>query len=116
MKLKLRTLFEAQRAIQNLLNEKLPVKAAYRVQKAIRLIGEELKDFEAVRLDLAKKFADGADEVPEEKRPEFNAAIDAVLDEEVEIKIEPIPLSLLGETNLSIRDVLLLEFLLLEDE
>ena len=120
MQTTLQTLLDAQPAIQHLLEQKLPVKAAYRLQKALRKILTEIRDFEMVRAKMIHEYAGVAEDqpakVPEEKIGDFTREIGVLLQEEVELEgVVKVKLEELEGCTLSVADVMGLEFLIEEE-
>lgn len=116
MKIQLRTLVESSEALQHLLDEKLPIKTAYKLQRTLRAVLAEVSSFEAARNALVRQLAQAKDapgpvQVPADKMNEFLKQIDETLSTEVDVDVVRVPLSELGEVQLSVRDVLLLSYL-----
>jgi hypothetical protein len=105
MKLTLGKLVGMQAAMAALAQIKLPAKASYRIAKNTRLIQQEMAAFEEARLGAAKEFGtlhpDGTKYSFEpEKLTLFNAAMEAVAKEEVEIALMVVPLPELGDIQI----------------
>lgn len=101
MKLKVKQIVQSQNAIQVLNGEKLPLKLAWRFQRNIRKITTELEDFNKVNFELVKKYGkenepngSGTWELLKENVTAYDEEIRPILDDEVEIDVQPIPLSL----------------------
>jgi len=101
MLLKLLTLVDAKNAFALLGNEKLPYKLSWMIQRAIRKVTSELQEYEKINLELCIKY--GVEQEPKgsgiwrllpENNIVYQNEIKPILDEEVEIDINPIPLSL----------------------
>lgn len=113
--MKLRTIIEAGEAIQHLLDLKLPLKVSYSIQRTVRPLLEELRTFENARDELIRTMGKpdetGAVKVAREQMPTFLKEVNELLDLEIDVSITKISLEdLSGE--LSVRDMLLLEFLI----
>jgi hypothetical protein len=103
MKIKLSSLLAKKEALIQLVNKQLPVRASFKLGKTVRLINTELSEYEKVRTDLVKKYGKETEngdftvikDTPEMKS--FQEELSQILDEEIEIDIQPISLSDLGE-------------------
>jgi hypothetical protein len=108
IKVQLRELADIMRGLRMIMPKKLGA-ASYKVNKIARVIQKEFDDYEAVRKDLllqyCKKDSDGNlivennryhFESPEQEAM-FLVEFDKLLNEEVEITIEPISFNSLGE-------------------
>lgn len=121
MKVKLQNIIESKEAIQHLMDQHLPVIAAFRLQKTLRIVVENEQDFEKARVSLVDQLGVPNPEyptsktIPPEKMDEFVSRLKELLDEEVELRVTKIPLSTIASADLSVRDVLLLDYLIEED-
>lgn len=93
MKLSIRTIADSVQALGILYGLGLPVGAAYRLTKFIKLINAEMDTFNTTRLELAKQYghigeANGQSvykfETADEKA-DFARGMDALLSEEIEL-------------------------------
>jgi hypothetical protein len=121
MKTTLKTLVNSEAALQHLAEQKLPIKTAYRLQKALRKITEAVSDFDKARSRLVYELA-GVEEgqpakVPEEKLADFNKEMMDLLEEEVELEgVVQVSLDELEGSTLSVGDLMLLDFLIVNEE
>ena len=97
-----RDILSKREALTKLLEAELPVKAGFRLAKNVRLINDELIEYEKIRNDLVKKYGEEKDDTVQVKENspemvEFLKELEIVLDEKVDIKIKPIKLADLGE-------------------
>lgn len=108
MKLKLEDLVNAEPALVRLSQNQLPVKLAYRIQKALRQIDRELQDYHTTRGELVKrhgqeKTVEGQPgpmwEVPRgtEKWDAYIKDLDELTAEEVDLNIHAVQLSMFPE-------------------
>lgn len=107
MKLKLNKIADAQPSVVALMNTKLPVGAAFRVARAAKILGEELQAFDKVRLERAAEFGTLSEDgmtynFEGENTKLFNSAMEALLNEEVDVPFDLIPSGKLGD-NLTIE-------------
>lgn len=101
MKVKMKQIVQSQNAIQVLNGEKLPLKLAWRIQKNVRRITAELEDYNKINLELFKKYGEekepkgsGQWKLLPEKTTLYDEEIKPILEDDVEIGVQPIPLSL----------------------
>lgn len=104
MKIKLNELTNKVEALNYLVEQPIPVLASFKLSKMARLINEELTDYEKVRIDLIKKYGTTNEETGQtsiapgsEEMTKFLEELKPILEEEVELNLEPIPVSDLGE-------------------
>jgi hypothetical protein len=81
----------------------LPIKTSYKLSKILKKIGQELADLEEERVKLVKKYGDQDDEAQSiqvkdpEKYEEFAKEFGELLQEEITLEIDPIPIDMLGD-------------------
>lgn len=111
-------LLMAKNGLQDLLAEKLPVKTAYWLQKAVTKINAELKDFDAVRLSLVDEYGveqpDGSRVVLDDNIETFTKQVTELLEQSIDLDITPIQLDSLGNVEISGSNMLVLAFLFQE--
>ena len=92
----------AERALNEVANEKLPGSIALAVVKTARLLNAETTDFRKAAEKIADLYrpADGGD-IPEEKVGEANAQINLLLVQEVSLPMRKLPAELLTDLKLS---------------
>jgi hypothetical protein len=82
----------------------LPIKTSYKLSKILKKIGQELADLEEERVKLVKKYGDQDDEAQSiqvkdpEKYEEFAKEFGELLQEEITLEIDPIPINMLGDS------------------
>lgn len=98
--------------LSKLVDQKLPIRLAFRFTKLIKSLNEEYQALEKLRDGLVKKFGekiegqDGAFRVPDTRRKEFIAEFQELLNESVTIPWEPISIDAVGESAaLSVREL-----------
>lgn len=122
IKLKLYALQAAVPALSALGSAKLPAKAAYSVAKVLRAAQSELSLFEEQRNKLIKELgtedkAGNFSVAPgSEAMARFQAEIKPLLDTEIEIAVNPLPLSVLERAELSAHDLMALDAFITEEE
>lgn len=120
MNVKLLTIIESQKAIEALLDKPLPVKTAYRLQKALRKVISEINEFEQARQRLLVRYSSGPDEngsimVKPENVSEYKEKIQELIDEDVELEgVSKISLDQLEGLDFTVRDMMYLDFLIEE--
>jgi hypothetical protein len=105
MKLTLGQLKNSEAALVALSNCTLPINIAYRISKALKVIASELTNLEETRQKLVQKYGvenEGSVVVTEENLNMFVEELNPLLQEEIEIPLEPIKVESLPESvNLS---------------
>lgn len=124
-----RELRNAAAALRELGQRELPVKASYAVGKNLRVFQQEASDADEERQRIVERHAekgeDGKvvtkeqengfqepvfpdDEAEEKAQEEWNA----VLDEEIEVRVHQVPLSYFGDVSLPARLLAVLDFMI----
>lgn len=120
-KLKVQAVMDAYTALANLSARdpatgkpayKFPAKGAYRIARLLAKLKPEFQTVEEKRIafvrELGKPADDGSGNVTisgAEAIAEFNARMSAILSEEIEIDVQPIPLELFGNVEISAGDL-----------
>lgn len=120
VKVKAGNLFEAMGVLRGAINDRrddrfhLPTVAAFRVSLLIRQLDPAFIAMQESRIALLKRFGaekrPGYWEVTPENNEEFHAHWKAIIDEELEIKYQPIQLESLGDglSYFSVSELVLL--------
>ena len=114
----IRQLKEIEPSLSRLLDAKLDIKVSYRITKFTKKVLKELMDVERARQKYVQDHGiviDGRRQVPPLGVEEFQKAMDALLDEEVEIPVMKVKLEELAPGNLTVADVANLDFII-EDQ
>jgi hypothetical protein len=118
MTLTLGQLKNSEPALVALSNCTLPIAIAYKISKALKVIASELTDLEEARQKLVQKYGvenEGNVVVTEENINAFVEELNPLLQEEVEIPFEPIPVeSLPDSVNLTPLQLSQLSFFITE--
>ena len=98
MKIKLETLVTSNAALMQLAQEKLQAKTAYVLQRNIRIIRDELKTYDAARVDLINskygtKQEDDTYRVMPDRQPAFFQELSPLLAVELELDLRKISLT-----------------------
>lgn len=117
MQITLAQLMDAQPALERLAAERLPVKAAYRVAKVLRLVRPEVQQFVDQRNALIRELGaerttptgDVAIEVTDANRAAFVAKVTELAAIEVRIDIEPIDVGTLDGVQVAAVDLIALD-------
>lgn len=116
IKVKLADIVNSSNGLSNILKKELPIKAAYWLSRLMSKLDSEIKQFNLNRDNLIKKYGketehgeirvDPDDKVNFEKfQKEFNDLVDI----EIEVDINKIPLSLFGDVNVSAMELFFLD-------
>ena len=119
MKLTIEKLLGMKQALDIFGKIRLPVKVAYRTAKNLRLIMQELQDFDKAKLAAAQEFGTTEDGMnykfePEENGKKFNEAMKALIAQEVELELMVSTLEELGD--IKVESVVLADLELLITE
>lgn len=109
---------KSKQAVIDLSNQKLPIRGSYLVLRALKALEPEFQLIESKRADLIRELGvekEGMIEVPPEKMNEFNSRFNAMLETSIEVAMDAIPLSSLGDIKMSALDLMVLEPLLKDD-
>lgn len=114
MKITLAEIKALEPSLAKIFDKDLNITVAYRLSSLLAKLAEEMKRFEENRVKLVKKHGTQKEdtvqfEVPPEKTKEFYEELNALLQIEVKIDFEPIPLKDLGDITLSATDVMKLD-------
>lgn len=107
MKIRLSDVYVSVPVLTKILDLELPVNISYKLMKLVNSLNSELKNIEDQRIKLVKKYS-GEDQnnVSEEKKQEFLKEFSALLEEEIEISWNKMPVSSLGtDMKLSVNDI-----------
>ena len=111
--------------LKKIIDKELPVRTAYKLSKITQAVNNEFNALEVARGNLIKKYAKkdektedprGEIKVDPEKEQEFFKEFATLLEEDVEIDIDTIPLNDLGNISLTTADMLSLQKIIKEEE
>lgn len=111
MKTTIKALVNADSTIARLAEKELPVNQSYRLAKFIKAFVTEFDVYNAERIKLCNKYGtldkdNGVYKFEGESREKFNADINVLLSQEVELDVKPIDISGL---ELSAQDIISIE-------
>lgn len=117
--LKVAELINAKDAIDHLITQTLPAEVSFRLARIVRQLDPVLQDYEATRKQLCERYGklDAEQNIYQfegEQREKFQQEFDSLLESEVQIPGERIPLTVLKQVHLSTVDALNLEWLISE--
>lgn len=105
MKVAIFQIKNAEPVLSKLVNEKLPVKASFRITKIINSITKDLEHFETFRTQLFDKYGEMQDDSTKVIKPEnqdaFLQEINSLLREEVELPDVKLSLEDLGDIKIT---------------
>lgn len=120
MKITLGQMVQSVESLQKLFNEPLPIKTTFKLKKITQEIDNNLKIYDDSRNSLLKKYgkADKENEGMFIIDPKNQKALDKehteLTEMEVSLSFEPISSSILGKIQLSSKDLVLLDWLIVE--
>lgn len=115
-------LLNSERGLMTLSSAKLPIATAYRVNKLIKQVGEELQEVEKIRMEILEKYASRDSEgemvtnsktnfvaIDPERQEDFNKEIVLLFSEECELSGDPINVDLLDSISMSSQEIASIE-------
>lgn len=111
MKTTIEKILDVRETLSRLAEKALPVKQSYRLAKLVKAVNNELSIYEGERIKLCEKYGtldkdNGVYKFEGENREKFNADINVLLSQEVELDVKPIDISNL---ELSAQDIINIE-------
>lgn len=101
MKLTIQEVYNISQGLNMLLDKELPTSVALSIQRNFKKIGEEADAANAVRNNLTERYKAYTDKDgyfnDDKKKAEYNKELNELYDQTVEIELNPIKLSGLGE-------------------
>ncbi len=116
MILTLNTILNARPSLQNLIEQKLPSRTAFKLYKIVERLNRELESFEKAQKDLFARYGeekDGVVTIEKDNQDAFGKEMAELLATEVELEIQPIKLDELT-VELSASEVMAVAFLIEE--
>jgi len=111
-----RELAEMSSSLNRLVQVNMPAKYAFRLQKTMKTLQQELKDLNEHKETLIKKYGEEVDneqgrsiQVKTEHAETFWNEWNEILEDTVTVSASPIPLSLIEDSEVTIADMALLE-------
>jgi hypothetical protein len=116
VKVKLHKIIDSVEQLKNLSSKELPATASFSLSRLFTQLEEELAVFETTRIKLLNTYAKKGDDgnysfsdVEAENRDKFNKEFGELLDLEINMSYDPLPISHLGDVKLSISDMVILK-------
>jgi hypothetical protein len=121
MKLTLAEIKSLETSISKIFNKDINIKLAYKLSTLIKTLSEELRKLEEGRVKLVKKYGKtdektGQISVNTEETQSFYKEFNELMQMEIEVDFEPIPLNAFGDIEISASDVLSLDGKILTGE
>ena len=114
MTVTLAQLKNSESTLNKLFNAPLPVRVSYQLTKVIKIISEEMKQFEIARYGLVEKYGKSIDDntisVTPENQAKFMEEINSLLSIPITLPDFTLTLNDLSEAKLSTVDLARLEF------
>ena len=120
MKIKLEKLKIIKKFLSKLLDKELDVIVAYKISKLVKQTTQDLTILEENRIKLVRKYSskepskDGTVSVDVDKQMDFHNEYRKLLEQEIKVDFNPIPMDKLGDIKLTPIDVLALEDVVLK--
>ena len=112
MKITMARVLSIREELDSLFMKDMPVKTAWKISKFIRRVESEYNDFEKNRMKILDKYVDKeVGKVPDDKQQELMEEMEDLLDVEVEIEVDTVDISELGDISLPPLDMAKMSFL-----
>lgn len=113
MKLTVLDVINAIAPLGKMASADLPIAIALKLNDSVERLNKVLAAFEKKRKTIEAEFKiKGEDEVPKDKLDDFNAAVDKIADEEIDLDIKPFSIDDLEGVKLSSGDIKLVRWLI----
>jgi hypothetical protein len=121
MKLSLAEIKMLENSLTKVIDKDINIKMAFRLGKFLKTLNDEMRVLEDSRIKLVKKYGKENEttkqiEVPNESQSDFYQEFNGLMQEQLEISFEPIPLSAFGDIEMSAADVFRLEGIVIKND
>ncbi|MFW6026127.1 MAG: hypothetical protein ACOCRX_07275 [Candidatus Woesearchaeota archaeon] len=125
MKVKLANIKMMEQSLNKLVDKELDIRVSFKLSKILRKISEELEDLEKARQKLVKKYSDNKEKenlqqgeirVSEENQQAFYEEYAKLMEEEIDLDIDPISIDDLQGVSLSPKDISFLTGIIIKDD
>jgi hypothetical protein len=120
MKVKLFDVNRAQPVLRKLLDQKMPIKVAFKLGRFVKALNEVYESLEAQRVALVEKYGekleDGSHKVAGENMVPFQAEFGELLQVDTEVITEALDMNALENIELTALEALALEPFLVEEK
>ena len=115
--MKLSILIGSSQALARLSKEKTRAAAAAKLVELYQQVETAFKGYEEARIGLCEMFGEKVEgnpnyQIKPESSEEFSAKIKELLDTDVTIEFKPLPVFSLGDPNISVEDLLVLDWVI----
>lgn len=117
MIVKLSKIVNSVPAFKTITSQATIAKSAFRLAKVLNTIQVELDAFETAKNTISAKYqetVDGKIQIPESKAEDFKKEIIDLLEEDIELNCEPLNITDLAGMNITISNMMLMEYLFKE--
>lgn len=118
MKLKLMQIINAKDSLVELSQKDLAVMASYRVAKILKKIDPEIAIYEDERIKLIRKYGEESEpgrlQVKQENIPEYVKELETLVQQEVDIDIQKVKISEIGNIDIKPAVLINLDFMIEE--
>lgn len=118
MKITMGELFNGKDVLEKLVGLDINVQAAFKLNRMVRAINEELVLFEEQRQKLINKYGenqeDGSVMVTPENQEEFHKELIDLFNVEINLQFDPISVKGLGDVKISAAELMMIDKLLTE--
>lgn len=119
--MKVQDIYNLNEGLLELIEKELPVHAAFKLQRIIKKINEELETAEKTRVQIIEKHKeqdldDGQVKLKKEELDEFNQEQQELMDQEVELNVDTININSLGDISVTPKTLGLIDSILIDAE
>ena len=115
MKVKLFEIYSSVPVMNKILEATLPATVSFQLTKLLKTLNEEIKIIEEQRVKLVTKYGENGENeavtVSDSKKEEFLKEFSELLESEIELNWQPLSISNFDGLNLSVNDMLKVQFL-----
>lgn len=115
MKITMMRILSIREDLDALFMRDIPIKASWKISKFIRQVEVEYNDFEKNRMKILNKYIDKeVGKVPEENQEKLKIDMEDLLDVEVDLEVDPIDISELGDISVPPMSLAKMSFMFTE--
>lgn len=113
MKVKIIDLLNAGETLRNVMGMEFTPAVSIKIVKIVKKIDEELENFEQVKEKISAKYKlTGAKELTDKQKAQFQKELTELLEAEVNIDVEPLPIAFLDGHKITPSSLMNIEWLI----
>jgi hypothetical protein len=115
MKIKLSKIINSVSTFKTLTQQTTNIRVAYKIAKILSVLQAELDIFEQTKFNLLQKYEEkdetGKPTISDANLEIIKAELNTLIEEEVEVDFQPIPILEVGQLNMTISNMMLIDFI-----